>query len=83
MKQKVNHARSKQRRKTLRLKNFFKRVMDKRFEKKMEALKPKGTTVYGKAASNAIKVDASFNRNNHHGRFLNQRQKRKIAAQNR
>lgn len=83
MKQKVNHARSKQKRKALRLKNFFSKVLLKRHQKKIDALKPKGKTIYGKALEAAHRVSHLFNVGNNHGRYLNQRQKRKRAAQTR
>lgn len=78
---KNTHARTKQKRKKLRLKNFLKRVFDKRQQKKIEALKPKGKTVYGDAINVAIPVDAHYNRYNTFDRNLNQRQRRKRARQ--
>lgn len=84
MTHKNNHARSKRKRKQLKLKNFRKRVYDKRLQKKLEAMKPKGNTIYGEAKSVAISVidlfpnggDGFLFDNNHH-KYPNQRQKRK------
>lgn len=82
MKQKNCHARSKQKRKKLRLKNFLNRVFEKRYLKS----RPKfpGQTVYGDAIKVAVPLDPAFYRNgNRRDRTLNQRQKRKLAAQTR
>lgn len=85
--QKNNHARSKQRRKMLKLKNFFKKVFAKRFEKTL--VKPKGETIEGNAKLNAknLRVISPDNYRRYldgsHEVNKNQRQKRKLAAQTR
>lgn len=82
MKQRNCHARSKQKRAKLRLKNFWARVFNKRAVKKIEAIKPKGKTITGDAIDVAMPLDASFYRQgNRRDRTLNQRQRRKLAAQ--
>lgn len=88
MKQRNNHARSKRKRKLLRLKNFFKRIITKREQKKIQALKPKGVTIIGNAKDLAISVhelfpngDYGFMFSKGHRYIPNQRQKRKLRRQ--
>lgn len=81
MKQRNNTARTKRKKKMLKLKAFFKRVFLNRHEKKMAALKPKGQTIYGEAKKVAVYDAVNFTRGNHRGMNLNQRQKRKIQRQ--
>lgn len=84
MKHQNCHARSKQKRAKLRLKNFWARVFNKRAIKRIDSLKPKGKTIYGEAVKVAMPLDAMFYRQgNRRDRTLNQRQRRKLAAQNR
>lgn len=85
---KNNHARSKQKRSKLRLKNFWIRVFTKRLEK-AKPKEIKGLPFVGNAKTNAKNIrelspdnyrrylDHSFHVS------LNQRQRRKLAAQNR
>lgn len=49
-------ARSKQKRKKLALRAFFKKVFEKRRDKLLKANKPKGRTVVGKAANAAKSI---------------------------
>ncbi len=80
MAQRNNHARSKQKRQKLRLKNFWNRVWQKRVAKRM--VRTPGTTITGDAIDKAMPIDASFYRQgNRRDRGLNQRQKRKIKRQ--
>lgn len=82
MKQRNNHARSKQKRKKLRLKNFWNKVIEKRLAKKR--IKIPGKTITGDAIKQAKPLDARFYRQgNRRDRTLNQRQRRKLAAQTR
>jgi len=75
-----NHARSKQKRQKLRLKNFWNRVFTKRAAKTV--VKPRGITITGDAIDVAMPLDASFYRSgNRRDKGLNQRQKRKIKRQ--
>ena len=84
MKQKNNHARSKQKRKALRLKNMQVSIFEKRVKKKMESFKAKGKTFRCDAIDIAVHVDTKFFRHgNRRDRTLNQRQRRKLAAQTR
>lgn len=79
MKQRANHARAKRRIKVLKLKNFCKRVIEKRAMKIAKLRKPKGKTITGEARLQAYPASNSyaiFNANR--GRRLNQRQKRKV-----
>lgn len=83
-----NHARTKEKRKKLRLKNFWNRVFDKRREKQQKANEPKGKTFTGPAKRHAIHIsmlfptgDISWNFQNHHPKDLNQRQRRKRRRQ--
>ena len=81
-KQKNCHARSKQKRRKLRLKNFWNKVIEKRLAKKR--IKIPGKTIVGDAIDFAKPLDASFyRRGNRKDKTLNQRQKRKLAAQTR
>jgi len=83
-KQRNCHARSKQKRKSLRLKNYISRIFDKRSQKRMASFKKKGTTITGDAIDVAMPLDASFYRQgNRRDKTLNQRQRRKLAAQTR
>lgn len=88
MKHKNNHARSKQKRKQLRMKSLLQSIADKRYEKIKKAHKP-GETIYlqtagDKMSNYAVHISALFpnsrnwwNFGTHHARNLNQRQKRK------
>lgn len=79
-KHKNNHARSKQRIKILLLKNFCKRVMDKKL-KKIEKLKiPKGKTIVG-LASKQIPFVTRMQKSFYQKGTKNQRQKRRIWRQ--
>jgi len=73
----VNHARAKRRIKTLKLKNFFNRVIEKRSQKLTKLKKKKGITVIGRARDHAeyIRDYQSYSRLKG---TKNQRQKRKI-----
>ena len=78
--QQNNHARSKQKRQKLRLKNFWSKVFTKRLAKK--TVRVPGVTITGDAIKVAMPLDASFYRQgNHRDKTLNQRQKRKIKRQ--
>ncbi len=84
MKQHNNHARSKQKRKKLRLKNFWQRVFDQRDEKRLKSLRKKGRTIQGPAKKFAMDYHKLFPDDNGkwlfdhgHAKDLNQRQKRK------
>lgn len=86
MTHKNNHARSKQKRKKLRLKNFFRSVFDRRLKKRQKAMEPKGKTVVGAAITHALDFTGKnfFAANggwfdHQHAMNLNQRQKRKRA----
>ena len=86
MTHKNNHARSKRKRKMLRLKNFIKSVWEKRFAKKKKAAQPKGKSIQGIAINHALDFtgERRFLLSGElmdHTRcmHLNQRQKRKIA----
>lgn len=76
-----NHARSKQKRQKLRLKNFFKAVFERRAKKRLDALKPKGRTfrrikhITAKDVATYCSVGELYDYQ--HARNLNQRQKRK------
>jgi len=77
---KNNHARSRQKRQKLRLKNFWNKVMQKRLAKK--TLRIPGVTITGDAVKVAMPIDASFYRQgNRRDKTLNQRQRRKIKRQ--
>lgn len=80
MKQKVNNARAKRRIKVLKLKNFAKRVIERRFAKMAKLKKPKGITITGRARDYAEYIPdyRSYSRLKGH---KNQRQKRKIWRQ--
>lgn len=78
-KQMNRHARSKQKRRALRLKNFFQKVESILFKKKMGKNKPKGTTIVGRAIEYARYVELKENET---ARYPNQRQKRKKWRQN-
>lgn len=80
MNQKANHARAKRRIKVLKLKNFCKRVMDKRRAKIANLRKPKGVTVIGRARDHAEYVPAFKTYSRLKG-TKNQRQKRKLWNQ--
>ena len=85
-----NHARTKEKRKKLRLKAFHKKVHEKRMIKKMQALKPKGLTITGPAIHKAIHVSALFPKGdsylflfrNENEKKYNQRKRRKLVRQN-
>jgi hypothetical protein len=92
-KQRNNHARSKRKRRALRLKNFFTRIVNNRLQKKQKAMKEKGTTfvlpnnqVGAKDFAPHVETlwpqGSGFLFDNHHPKNLNQRQKRKIKRQN-
>ncbi len=74
----TNHARTKEKRKQLKLKNFFKRVIENRFEK--AKIKPRGKTIYGNALLAAIDLTGSCIRYAT-GIRRNQRKRRKVARQ--
>ncbi len=78
----VNHARAKRKIKLLKLKNFFRRVFEKRQQKLAELNKPKGKTITGVAKFQAYPASESYTIFlAHKGRRLNQRQKRKLWRQ--
>lgn len=83
MAQTNNHARSKQKRKKLRLRNRLIAIHDRRTKKIIEAKKEKGTPVHGKAADHAVRIKPTERLgdlfHHDHARQLNQRQKRKRA----
>lgn len=97
MKQKTNHARSKQKRKKLRLKNRMQSVVEKRNAKRLKEYEPKGKTLVGEVKKivphvNSIlayKNDTNPNKRISYGflldhdfvKRLNQRQKRKRIRQ--
>ena len=75
-------ARSKRRIKVLKLKNFCKRVLEKKEKKLADMRKPKGKTITGSARLQAYPASASYSMwNANRGRRLNQRQKRKLWRQ--
>lgn len=77
-KQSTNHARAKRRIKVLKLKNFCKRVMEKRAIKIEKMRKPKGKTIVGQARLQAYYPGAEFSVFiTNKSRRLNQRQQRK------
>lgn len=73
----VNHARAKRRIKTLKLKNFFRRVIEKRQIKLARLKKAKGITIVGRARDNAEYIAPGKEYSRIKG-YNNQRQKRKI-----
>ena len=81
-KQRNNHARAKRRIKLLKLKNFCKRVMEKRERKSVELRKIKGKTITGQAKLQAYHAGESYSFFIA-GRVLrlNQKQKRKMWRQ--
>lgn len=88
-KQRNNHARSKRKRRLLKLKNFFSRVFDKRSAKMIKANQPKGLTIVGDAKKYATSLEKLFPDggggylfNPERKKYLNQRQKRKRWRQN-
>lgn len=82
MKQRNNHARSKRKRKFLRLKNFWKRVFSLRLEKKQKSLRIKGKTIFGEAKKQAVLIRSDSFYDHGFKLKLNQRQKRKLRRQN-
>lgn len=72
-----NHARTKEKKKMLRLKAFRKRTHEKRQEKKLRALKPHGQTIYGTALKVAV-LDRS-NADNRYGRSGEQKRLASVA----
>lgn len=80
-KQKNNHARAKRRIKVLLMKNFCKRVRNKRESVASKLLKQKGKTIVGEAAKQ-IPFVTRYQRS-YYIRFkrLNQKQKRKVWRQ--
>ena len=88
MTHKNNHARSKQKRAKLRLKNFWIKVFEKRWVKAKPKI-IKGLPFVGNAKTNAKNIRElspdNYRRylDHAHPMRLNQRQKRKQAAQNR
>lgn len=85
MTHKNNHARSKQKRKKLRLKNLLTSIRERLLAKIRKAQKPRGITIVGIAKNHAIDLTGanyglskSF-RDNDFNKTLNQRQKRKRA----
>lgn len=59
-KQRNNHARRKGKRKELLLKNFFRRVLEKRHAKLAKAHKTKGRTIQGRAILHAVHISSLF-----------------------
>lgn len=88
MKQKNNHARSKQKRKKLRMKNKMRSIIEKRIQKIEREKKPKGKTIVGNATAHAIDLtnleyrEAIRIAGSNKGIFRNQRQKRKQRRNN-
>lgn len=82
MKQRVNHARKKEKVKKIKLKAFFKKVLERREAKLQKASRPKGETIKGKAelvakvGSDGFIFFVAENRSR-----LNQRQRRKLWRQ--
>lgn len=90
-----NHARSKQRRKALRMRNREQSVIEKRNAKRLRDLEPKGVTISGDAKDYANRIPLyTTNKKGKivrtrfwtildygHARRLNQRQKRKRIRQ--
>ena len=91
MRHKNCHARSKQKRKKLRLKNFWAKVFAKRKDKIKKSHEPKGTTMMGEAKKFARplpntlptgdRIRWGFLMDHSHAKNLNQRQKRKLRRQ--
>lgn len=83
MKQKNNHARSKQKRKVLRFKNMLRAIYERMIGKRMQENESKGHTLKGRKAKDvAIYVRGRADLFDHgHALRLNQRQKRKRARQ--
>ena len=88
MKHKNCHARSKDKRRKLKLKNFWRRVFEKRTARKLKALKTPGVPFVGVAKKAAPHVSTLFpsgpsswyfNSGNRRDKDFNQRQKRKRA----
>ena len=88
------HARSKQKRKKLRLKNLLRRILEIRLKKHQKANKPRGITITGIHAKEVALHVNQLAPKNYQGFFhvkslfdhghklkLNQRQKRKRARQ--
>ncbi len=79
-----NHARTERKKKVLKLKAFQKRIMEKRYEKKMKAMAPKGKTITGEAKKYASYVPYTGARGYYrHLRTMPmaQRKRRKLARQ--
>lgn len=89
MKQRNTTARAKRKIKVLKLKAFWKRVFSKRYQKKIDGMKPKGQTITGTVKPIAPHVSEMYPNGEYKRLFakgaqpLNQRQRRKLAAQNR
>lgn len=85
MPQRNNHARSKQKRKALRLKNFTKSVHEKRLQKMARLRRAKGKPLVGEAKALVPHISVLFptgyswnwNTGNRRDKTFNQRQKRK------
>lgn len=82
-KQRNNHARSKRKRKLLRLQNYWKKVCQSRLEKLSKSKREKQTPIVGRAKDFAVKVDLAMFKFLTGGkrRELNQRQRRKLERQ--
>lgn len=84
MAQRNNHARSKKKRKLLRLKNLWTHIKEYRLKKVIEANKPKGKTITGEAVKHAVKIGHGMHKHLFAAGTspVNQRQRRKLCAQN-
>jgi hypothetical protein len=87
MKQKNCHARAKRKLKVLKLKAFWRRVIEKRFLKKQKSFKTKGTTITGSSKAIAPHVTEFYPLGEYKRLFArgtqppNQRQRRKLQRQ--
>lgn len=87
MKQRNNHARAKRKLKVLKLKAFWRRVIEKRFLKKQASFKSKGKTIIGPSKAIAPHVSELYTPGEYKRLFAtgpqpaNQRQRRKLQRQ--